>query len=88
MICKSYDGQRLNCNVEKCGKFFHQDCLKNGLWPQAQLNSGHLTCPGELYLNYQQENIYADESLTVKLCGPYNRVYLYPPINPNCRTAK
>ena len=51
MICKSYDGKRLKCNIENCGKFFHENCLKNGLWPQAKLGPNHPTCPGELNQN-------------------------------------
>ena len=56
MICKSFDGKRLKCNIDNCGKWFHEDCLTNGLWSQTKITSNQLTCPGDRTITQQGVN--------------------------------
>jgi len=44
-ICKSNDGNRERCSISSCGKFYHRECLRSSLWPQARFSETQITCP-------------------------------------------
>ena len=50
LLCKDDSGIVLKCDQLKCGRYFHEACLKmHGLWPQARISGGKLMqCPAHI----------------------------------------